>query len=207
MSESFIHEFSLRTTPHDVAVLDVRLGAARQLYNACLRESLRRLDLMRENRRQYQSAGTPERRRRAMRPLRLPARTTSSRNTVSIPLQLKPKRLPDRRAPGRACGQKIATRAFAAVKQHAYGGRGRPRFKRFGWLSSVEGKSNASCIRWRDGHVIWSGLKLEPLFDRKDKDGLEAHALSSRVKFLRLVKRIVHGKPSWSVQLSWKVTP
>ena len=49
MSDTFIHEIPLKTTPHDEAVLDVRLDAARNLYNACLRESLRRLDLMRES--------------------------------------------------------------------------------------------------------------------------------------------------------------
>jgi len=32
---SFIHELPLRTTPHDAAVLEVRLDAARNLYNAC----------------------------------------------------------------------------------------------------------------------------------------------------------------------------
>ena len=46
---SFIHELPLRTTPHDAAVLEVRLDAARNLYNACLQEALRRLDLMRES--------------------------------------------------------------------------------------------------------------------------------------------------------------
>ena len=49
MSDSFVREIPLKATPHDLAVLDVRLDAARQLYNACLRESLRRLDLMRES--------------------------------------------------------------------------------------------------------------------------------------------------------------
>ena len=49
MTDTFIHEIPLKTTPHDEAILDVRLEAARNLYNACLRESLRRVDLMRES--------------------------------------------------------------------------------------------------------------------------------------------------------------
>jgi putative transposase len=55
MTDTFIHEIQLKTTPRDEAVLAVRLEAARNLYNACLRESLRRLDLMRESK-AYQSA-------------------------------------------------------------------------------------------------------------------------------------------------------
>ncbi len=49
MTDSFIHEIQLKTTPQNEAVLDVRMDAARQLYNACLGETLRRLDLMRES--------------------------------------------------------------------------------------------------------------------------------------------------------------
>jgi len=56
--------------------------------------------------------------------------------------------------------------------QYAYGGRGRPRYKRRGWLTSVAGKSNAAGIRWRDGSVLWSGLTLMPVFDIKDKHGV-----------------------------------
>jgi len=46
---SFIAEFPLATTRADERELSIRLDAARQIYNACLGESLRRLDLMRES--------------------------------------------------------------------------------------------------------------------------------------------------------------
>jgi hypothetical protein len=46
---SFIAEFPLATTPADDRELSIRLDAARQIYNASLGESLRRLDLMRES--------------------------------------------------------------------------------------------------------------------------------------------------------------
>jgi putative transposase len=207
MSDTFIHEIPLRTTPHDVAVLDVRLDAARQLYNACLRESLRRLDLMRESK-QYQTARTlPKGKPRNVAfKAALDQHQFQEYGLHTFAVQAK-----------NACWigdhldvhvvQKIASRAFGATEQHAYGGRGRPRFKRFGWLSSIEGKSNAAGIRWRDDHVVWSGLKLQPLFDLKDKHGLEAHALSSRVKYLRLVKRTENSEARWSVQLILDGTP
>jgi hypothetical protein len=43
---SFIAEFPLVTTFADVRALSIRLDAARHIYNACLGETLRRLDLM-----------------------------------------------------------------------------------------------------------------------------------------------------------------
>ena len=49
--------------------------------------------------------------------------------------------------------------------------------------------------------MLWSGLDLLPIFDFKDKHSVEAHALSCRVKYVRLIKRIIAGKVRWFVQL------
>jgi putative transposase len=201
MTDTFVHEIPLKTTPHDEAVLDVRLEAARNLYNACLRESLRRLDLMRESK-AYQAA-----RNMPKGDLRNEAFRTCRRDNLFLEYALHPFAAKT----CKACWigdhldaftiQKIATRAFDAVAQYAYGDRGRPRYKRKGWLTSVAGKSNKAGIRWRDGSVLWSGLTLMPVFDLKDKHGVEAHALSCRVKYLRLVKRTINNETRWSVQL------
>lgn len=198
---TFIHEIPLKTTPSDEAILDVRLDAARNLYNACLREALRRLDLMRESK-LYQSAQTlpkGEARDQAFETCR------NNYDFSEYSLHFFSKEI------CKSCWigdhldsqpiQKVATRAFKAVEQYAYGKKGRPRFKRKGWFSSVEGKQSAACIRWHDGRVLWKGLDLEPLFDLKDKYGVEAHALSCHVKYLRLVKRVIKGKNCWYVQL------
>ena len=48
-SSSFIHELRMKLSPHEVSVLDTRLSIARQIYNACLGEGLKRLKLMRES--------------------------------------------------------------------------------------------------------------------------------------------------------------
>ncbi len=207
MTDTFIHEIPLKTTPHDEAVLNVRLDAARNLYNACLWESLRRLDLMRESK-AYQSA------RKLLKGKERNEAFNLCRNKHGFQEYALH---PFASATCKACWigehldaftiQKIASRAFGAVQQCAYGGRGRPRFKGKGWFTSVEGKSNASGIRWRDGHVLWNGLKLEPLFNHKDKYGVEGHAFSCRVKYLRLVKRSIGGHLRWSVQLILEGTP
>ena len=46
---SFILELALETSPHDEAELNARFEAARQLYNACLDEAKRRLELLRQS--------------------------------------------------------------------------------------------------------------------------------------------------------------
>ncbi len=46
---SFVLELPLVANPHESRVLSVRFEAGRQLYNAVLGESLRRLDLMKQS--------------------------------------------------------------------------------------------------------------------------------------------------------------
>lgn len=54
-TESFICELPLALSGDDERVLAVRFDAARQAYNACLAEGLRRLGLLRQSR-AYQEA-------------------------------------------------------------------------------------------------------------------------------------------------------
>lgn len=97
--------------------------------------------------------------------------------------------------------QKIATRAFGAISQYMFGKRGRPRFKNKNRFRSIEGKSNASGIRFKDGKIYWSGLELITLYDHKDKHGVEAHALSSKTSYVRLLKKEIRGKSRYYAQL------
>jgi transposase len=82
-----------------------------------------------------------------------------------------------------------------------FGKRGKPRFKARGRYRSVEGKSNASGIRFKDGRLVWGTLSLRPLFDRKDKHGVEAHALNCKTKYVRLLCKNIQGKRCWFAQL------
>jgi len=45
----FFLELAIVSSPHDEAELNARFEAARQLYNACLDEAKRRLDLLRQS--------------------------------------------------------------------------------------------------------------------------------------------------------------
>jgi hypothetical protein len=52
---SFVTEIPLLVSPSEERILLSRLEAARQVYNACLSESLRRLNLLRQSK-AYQAA-------------------------------------------------------------------------------------------------------------------------------------------------------
>ena len=95
--------------------------------------------------------------------------------------------------------QTISKRAFTAVADWVYGERGRPRRKRQYDMHSIEGKTNAAVIRYREGKVLWDGLELPMLFNSKDKDKWQAQALACKTKYVRVVRKA--GKHPWSVQL------
>jgi len=201
-SPSFIHELQLILTPKEIKNLDKRLEVARQIYNACLGEALRRLTLMRESTIYAQALKTPKQTKHRIELFNQASKQYKFREyDLHSYVKILCKRTWLSKHIDSSTAQAIATRAFKAALKYALGKGGRPRFKGTHAISSIEGKSNQAGIRWRDGRVEWSGLKLKAVFDLKDKHGVEAHALACRTKFVRLIRRIKNGTSVWSIQL------
>jgi putative transposase len=197
-TDSFILELPLCVSSTQEKKLLARLEAARQVYNACLGESLKRLGLLRQSK-AYQTARKLPRGKTRTRAFRETDRAVGFReydlhayakqfNHCWIGEHLDINTI-----------QKLATRAFEAVQQHAFGKRGRPRFKGKNQMDTVEGKSNASGIRWREDRVEWMGLRLEAIIDHDDP--VIVHGLNSRVKYVRLVRRKLNGRNRFYAQL------
>lgn len=206
-SPTFINELPLVTNRGIEKELDIRLNSARMLYNACLGEALKRNKKM-KNHPSWIAARPMEKSktRNALFSEATEAACFSEYSLQSYAVGAK-----------NACWigdhldvhvvQKIASRAFTAVKTYSIGLRGKPRFKSIGRMSSLEGKNNASGIRWRGDHVEWFGLSIKAIFAKTDKFSVETYALMSEVKYVRLIKRVVKGKDRWFVQLVLKGTP
>jgi hypothetical protein len=206
-TSSFIHEFPLLVSNRQETKLLARMDMARQLYNACLGEALRRLALLRQSKK-YQAARRVNREDKKARSKAFKDANQHYGFTEyglhKFAIRVK-----------NACHigdhldvhtvQKTASRAFCAVMMFAVTKRGRPRFKGQGQLLSVESKSNAAGIRFRAcknrSHVLWSGLALPVILDRKDRHGVQAHALSCKIKYVRLICRKYNGKNRFYAQL------
>ncbi len=206
---SFVAEFRLQTTAADEKTLDTRLNAARHLYNACLQECLRRLDLMKQSK-AWQAAravpATVEKRHNKARSQAFGAElerfgftsreiekhALSCRNACWIGDHL-----------GSHDTQTTSLRAFRAAEQYAFGKRGRPRFKSLNRLNSIEGKADA-VIRYRAEPVPavhYSGLVLPLMLDPKDKRDWQREALAARTKYVRIIRREIKGRVRWFCQL------
>ncbi len=212
---SFVAEFPLRTTPADEAVLALRLDAARNVFNVSLGEALRRLKLMRESldwqrvRTMPKTTGTNAKGKPIPNKDRsdLFKATQARFGFSSASIQKFAEWCRDACWIGEHLGshdtQTTSLRAFKAVQQYAFGKRGRPRFKGFRRLDSVEGKADA-VIRYRAEPVPtvhWSGLMLPLMLDPKDKRGWQKEALSARTKYVRVLRREINGRDRWYCQL------
>ena len=216
---SFVHELKLKLDPKQESILNVRLNISRQVYNACLGEGLKRLNLMRDSKDWQRACKMPPkikgqknslvvnkerqelfktaRQKHDFSEYALHRYTTHLRRSQYISDHVDSQ-----------TAQKIASRAFNAIMQYTIAKRGKPRFKSYHRFSSVEGKSNHSGIRWVDGKIKWGkNFECGVYFDFKDKHGLECYALSCKTKYVRLVKRSIKGTAVWYAQLIQEGTP
>ena len=166
---SFIAEFPLSTTPADERELSIRLDAARQIYNACLGESLRRLDLMRESKAWQAAQAMPKHSSQAIDKAKDKDRLTAENKAKANAFKAARGKFAFNSGSiqkfGEECRnacwigdhlgshdtQTTTLRAFRAAEQYAFGERGRPCFKRFNELNRSKARSR-----------LLSGTKLIP---------------------------------------------
>jgi putative transposase len=202
---SFVAEFELNIDNAAASTLLSRFEAARQVYNACLGESLRRWDRLKDSEAYKVVKSMPrtvkEKPNAARKEAFGKARekyACSEYALHSYAVQFGKSWLGDHLDANTI--QKIASRAFRSVNEYAMGKRGKPRFKgKNRPMKSVEGKSNAAGIRFKDNQILWTGLVLTLIIDASEP--VHQHALSHRVKYVRLLWREIFGRKRWFAQL------
>lgn len=200
---SFVVELPLVLAGADERILHIRFDCARQAYNALLREGLRRLALLRQSRALRAAQAMPKHTKAEKRTRNAAFRALDQRFGLGR-YDLEPfgRTLAASWIGDHLDGEVIralAARASNAIRHYQVGTRGRPRFKGKNHFHSVECKSNKTGIRWRNGVILWKGLTLRVRVDADDP--LIAHALASRVKFVRLVRRTLNRHTQFIVQL------
>jgi hypothetical protein len=196
---SFVCELALVVSPVSEGVLLSRLEAARQMYNACLGQAMKRVRLIRQSK-DFSKARSlkPSNPERKVLFKRARDRYEFSDYAIqSYGTRIRHSWIADHI--DAHTGQKIATRAFSAAEKVLLARAKRVRFKGKNQFDSVEGKSNAAGIRWKGDQVEWSGLKLPALITSNDPVIL--HGLNSKVKYVRLVRRKINGRNRFYAQL------
>ncbi len=201
-TSSFITELPLKVDSLQEKELLARMQAARQLYNACLSESLIRLQQMR-NSEPYEKASKLKKSEKSERKeLFVEARTQSrftdfALKSFATQTANSSKWIADKL--GAHEKQTIGTRAFKAVEKILFGLARSVRFKTTNRFHSIEGQSNATGIRFISNQLLWKKLIINPIVDWKNP--VIAHGLNSPIKYCRILWRIINGKRRWYVQL------
>ena len=201
---SFTLELPLKTNLTQESTILKRLDAGRQLYNACLGECLKRLELMQQSK-GYQGiialpktkGGKPNKERtEEFKQLNQKYLFTeySLHHYASI---IRDSWIKEHININIA--QKIATRAFRAVQKKAFGIAKQVRFKGKNQFDTLEGKDNGQGLRFRNNVLQWSGLELPCIIDETNK--LITYSLNHRVKYCRLVRRKINNRDRFYLQL------
>ncbi len=207
---SFVTELPLVVDSLTERELLARFQAARQLYNACLGETKKRLQRARASLEWQEAKSLPKSAKNKSKRNRLykdakAKELYSDYDIQSYATQTAKASHWIAEKIDAQCQQKLATRAFNAVERTVFGGAKKLRFKVPSRFRSVEGKTNKQGLRWKNGQVVWGKLKVPAIIYIYNE--VICHGLSSRVKFVRLLWRILNGKRRWFVQLVCEGVP
>jgi len=228
---TFILELLLKTTPrHEKKILS-RLEAARQVHNAVLGEGLKRLQLLKESKLYNHALAMPRGRTgdnaTRMQKRQYDARVAafkkaeravglSKYDLMSWATQFTHSWIRDHL--GSQEVKAIVMRVSTSIDRYRFGiskpckqGRqcthkirrcdlcGKPKFKRHGQVHSVENITNLQGLRWRGNHVQWRDLVIPAIIDSNNP--VHAHGLSHRVKYVRILLKVISGRNQFYAQL------
>ena len=203
---SFILELPLRTTTSDESFILKQLNTGRQVYNACVGELIKRLDLMKQSK-DYQRAvkipkgklGSVNQKTRTLAFAELNKRFKFTPYDISeyATDQIRDSWIGDH--VNSRLTQTISARAFKTVQKKAFRIAKRVRFKGRNQFDSMEGNDNKTGLIFRDGILNFKELKIPCIIDEHDE--YQKYGLKHRVKYCRIVRRKFGLKNRFYVQL------
>jgi len=202
-TKSYVLTLKLKTEIWQEHILEKRFEIARKLYNACLRECLKRYKKLqhdKEYQQVIQQSASKEKNERLNELYRSYGVTEYAMHDF-----IKPMRSPFKKHIDSHTAQKIATRAWLAFEKVVLGNAKQVYFKKQNDMDSVESKTNETGIRFKDNQLLWNGLSIPVIVREND---IYAHiALQDRIKYCRIVRKRIRGKIKYCIQLILEGTP
>lgn len=101
--------------------------------------------------------------------------------------------------------QKIASSLWKAYDKLFFGDGETIHYKRYRDMNSLEGKSNKTGIRFKDGRLLWNGLNITVEINYNNY--YEYQALQCDISYCRIVRKIIRAKYKYYVQIVFKGIP
>lgn len=194
---NFILTLPLRTQPYQETILNKRLEIGRQMYNECLGELYKRYRTMKQSK-EYQKVlkmTKGKERNKLFNELNKKYGLTE----YSLHTYVKSSQKQFKTNIDSFTSQKIATRAYDAFQKLMFHIADKVHFKKVGELNSLEGKTNKTGIRFIDNHLQWGKLIVPVII--KSNDIYAQMALCNKIKYCRVVRKLIRGKYKFYIQL------
>ena len=196
-SASYILTLKLKTEPWQEHILEKRFEIGRQLYNACLSELLKRYKKL-QNDKNYRVLIKQEKTKERNKLLNNLYKEYGL-NEYAMHSFVKPMQQYFKKNIDSFTAQKIATRVWQATEKLIFGNAEKVNFKKYNEMNSLEGKSNNTGIRFKNNKLQWNGLNIPVIIKKND---IYAHtALQDRIKYCRIVRKLIKSKVKYYLQL------
>ena len=213
-TKSFILELKLKTNNNDLVILNKRFKIAEGIYNKTLKYSLKQIKRMKENK-DYKRALSDYLNYKKLDDKDNIKSCTDTLNSIRKKYSLTEyglfyfvkmqRKLYEKHFDSNTC-QKIASVVWRAISDILFGNGNRASFKKYGQLTSLEGKTNKSGIRFSNNILSWKNLNIPVKIRKNDifaKECLENH----RIKYCRIVRRAFKNGFKYFLQLIFEGVP
>ena len=221
---SYVLTLKLNTNDRDEAILDKRFEICRKLYNSILGLGLKRFKAVTElksyrklrkelaelNKSYYKDENSKKSKlNEKLRKEKYKELTNFlgeyGINEYSLINEMTPMYKPFNKNIDNKTAQALASRAWKALEKLIYSNAEHINFIKFDELYSIEGKWNASGITYRNGFIKWNKLNLSVMI--KNNDVYAQKAIQDRVKYCRIVRKLIRGEYKFYVQLVMEGLP
>lgn len=195
----------LRVEKWQEHILEKRLNIGRNIYNACLGEAWRRYKYITRNPQYWEAVRMPKGKERNQLLNQFKEQYGVHKFDLNMYVQEMGRKF--KKNIGSQMAQNIAERAFQAVEKVMYGNGKKVRFCTVGQFFSLEEKTNKTGFRYfaDKRRMEWLGLIMPVIL--KDNDEYAHVSLQDKIKYCRLVKKVIRGKNRYFVQFALEGFP
>lgn len=205
---NFIVQFPLKTEKYQEDILDKRFEIGRKIYNSLVTVTLKRYKEMvktKKYRNLLSSLSNDKKKDKDIWKQINEMRKKYGLSEYSFHEDVKQMQKHYSENIDSFTSQKIATTLWKAYDKLFFGNGDKIHYKKYDSLNSLEGKSNKTGIRLKDDFIFWNGLKIPVTIDYNNY--YEYQAIQCDISYCRIIRKFVHSKNHYYVQVVFKGNP
>ena len=205
---NFIIQFSLRTEKFQEDIIDRRFEIGRKIYNSLANVTQKRYKEMiktKQYRNLLSSLSNDKKKDKDIWKQINEIRRQYGMSEYSFHEDVKRMQKHFKENIDAFTAQKIASTLWKAYDKLFFGNGDKIHFKRYDTLNSLDGKSNKTGIRFKDDCLLWNGLNIPVLIDYDNY--YEYQAMQCDISYCRILRKFVHNKNHYYVQIVFKGYP